>query len=165
MWVKKTLYKKVGKEQSAPPPKIMPQYYLIELKSNSDSSDSFLIISSATKTASEIMQNHLNDSYTAVKMCDYLRHMSENEEKLVSKYWDEHPEERDAIFLHYCINDIYIDGMSRYSVFQPVDVFVGTILTAIISILLFARIINGLHPSLLRFLAPTWIKHDLHRKI
>ncbi len=131
---------------------ILPDYYLISMTHDMAAEEIYVIVVSASKAASEKIQYALDHSLLISESTGYLRRMNEQEKERVFSYSSENSIDKKVTILPYCVNDIYIKGLPRYSVFRPVDVSLLSLLTACLSFLLFFRIVNVLRPSLRSFL-------------
>ena len=135
---------------------VIPDCYLIVLEPGAQSDSPSMILAKAGKENAKAL-NENTGVLSKKKISSYLREMSQSETEKIDTYLKDHPEIGKAQILPYCMSDVHVEGLTRYSVFRPVEVFVMCLLLSFVSLVLTLRIIKALRPSLVDFIAPKFV--------
>ena len=135
---------------------IIPDCYLIVLEPGAQSESPSMILAKAGKENAKAL-NESTGVLSEKKISSYLREMSQSETEKIDAYLKDHPEIAKAQILPYCMSDVHVEGVARYSVFRPVEIFAMCLLLSFVSLVLTLRIIKALRPSLVDFIAPRFV--------
>ncbi len=132
---------------------ILPEYFLIILEPESHPESPYLILALAGKTNAAVLNENLN-KLSEKSISSYLREISDSEKAMIDAYIRDHSDVKSTLVLPYCMSDVYIEGLTKYSVFRPVEVFVLCLILSFVSLVQALRILRAVRPSLADFLAP-----------